>query len=269
MGWLMFPRKLPLITCVMVTKGRPSFIKKSISCFLKQTYPIKNLLIVSQGNEIVNEEIKSLLPDNVNFYTANPKISLGSMRNLSVELANGDIICQWDDDDLSHPDRLMTQYKELSSSDHHVASMYTQFLKYFTTNKFLYWCDWSGEKTLPAQYICNTLMLKKEVFGTNICYPETGPQSNVEEDLNLLGKLLGIGEVAKVTQGYQFVYVYHGKNVYDLDHHLLTLITETGKKVMDKEFLFSRKFLINQTIRETGIEAIVRSLEEEVCIHEI
>jgi len=260
----MFPHNLPLITCVMVTKGRPSLIKKSISCFNQQTYSNKNLLIVSQGDKQTNEEIKSLLPKNGIFFSTTPKLSLGAMRNLSVELANGEIVCQWDDDDLSHPERLMTQYKELISSDHHVASMYTQFLKYFSTNKSLYWCDWSGERTLPAQYICNTLMFRKKVFGTNICYPETGPQSNVEEDLNFLGKLLGVGQVAKVTKGYQFVYVYHGKNVYDLEHHSLTLITETGKKVMDKDFLLKNKNLIDQTILATKIKVVVKSLEEEV-----
>ena len=40
-----------------------------------------------------------------------PGVSLGAARNLTVDTARGAYVCQWDDDDLYHPERLRIQYE--------------------------------------------------------------------------------------------------------------------------------------------------------------
>ena len=39
-----------------------------------------------------------------------PKLTLGELRNLSVQYAQGEYVCQWDDDDYYSPLRLYEQY---------------------------------------------------------------------------------------------------------------------------------------------------------------
>ena len=257
----MIYRKMPMITCVMVTRGRLELMRRSIACYTKQTYANKHLVILSQGDRATNDNIRAYIASlgraDIEFLDAPPDITLGAMRNTSVELATGEVVCQWDDDDLSHPDRLATQYRTLIGDDRRMASMYCDFLKYYRTSGELYWCDWSNERLPQGRYICNTLMFYKRDFG-NIVYPEKGPQCQVEEDLNVLNQLLGRGEVGKVFAGWQFIYVFHGSNVYDIEHHNHTLNTATGKRVLNPEQLGERRWLIEETLRLTGIDRTVR-----------
>lgn len=266
----------PLISCVMVTQGRLNLMVDSINCYLHQTYPKKNLFVLSQGKKTPNNEIRKYIDGlnrgDVHFFEAPTDLTLGALRNTSVELTTGDVVCQWDDDDLSHPERLATQYKVLGSNSSFLASMYCDFLKYYKTSGEIYWCDWSGEKIPQNRYICNTLMFYKKVFGwKDIVYPEKGPQCQVEEDLNILTRLLYNGQVGKVFAGWQFLYVYHGGNVYGIKHHNHTLNTSTGKVVKDREFLLKNQSLIFNTLRSVNIRQSVKikSLHEDVLVYNL
>lgn len=261
---------IPLISCVCVTKNRPDMLKKSIFCYMNQSYGYKNLFILSQGTEECNKEIekyiKQLNRNDIFFFTAPETLSLGSMRNTCVELATGQIICQWDDDDLYHPDRITTQFHFLRSNSSNVASLYCDFLKYFKQTKELYWCDWSQESEYSHRFLCGSIMFYKSIFYMyETFYPETGHQSCREEDLNVLEKTIGKGDVMPILAGHQYIYVHHGSNTYEIEHHKLSLDTRWGKKVLNKEELLSKKALIDGALDLTKAdsEVIVRSLDEE------
>jgi glycosyltransferase involved in cell wall biosynthesis len=250
----MIVQKTPLITCVCVTKNRFHLLQSAIHCYLRQTYPNKNLVILSQGNKKSNDDIGSLLnslnrPD-IQFVEAPEFLSLGAMRNTSVELATGEIICQWDDDDLYHPDRIFTQYRELKKDNRHIASVYCDFLKFFENCNELYWCDWSGEPKLTHKFLCGSVMFYKSAFHMyRLFYPETGSQSKVEEDLNVLEKLSYKGDIAPIFAGHQYIYRFHGINTYDIDHHKLALNTQWGKKVYSNTELLEKKSLLEATFK--------------------
>lgn len=251
---------LPKICCVMATNGRIDCIKKSVYCYLNQTYSNKSLLILSQGTESVNQEIqcylKSLSREDIQFFTAPQNLSLGGLRNTLVEMSQGDIICQWDDDDLYHPLRLITQYNCLRSNSGNVASLYCDFLKYFENSQELYWCDWSSNPVPSNRYLCGTVMFHKEVFAKfPIFYPDHGSQCHVEEDLNALQKLVSIGSIGPVFAGYQYVYVYHGKNTYDIDHHYLGIDTKWSKKLHSVDELLNQRKLLEETFIGMGIRS--------------
>jgi glycosyltransferase involved in cell wall biosynthesis len=255
----------PKISCVMVTLGRVEHVRNSVRCFIEQTYPNKELVVLSQGNAEENKKIEECLrsvPDKVHFFPAPLDLTLGAMRNTSIEISTGNIICQWDDDDLYHPDRLATQYKVLRSDSRRIASFYCDFLKYFANSGELYWCDWSGEPMTTHKYLCGTVMFYKEAFGQYcIFYPQNGAQCRVEEDLNVLEKLVVKGDIGPVFAGHQYIYVYHGTNTYDLDHHRLTLNTTWGKKVLGVEDLLARQELLVDSLHKSGIRkpVIIRS----------
>lgn len=264
----MIGRPLPSITCVTATRGRDELIKTSIACYMRQSYPNKSLLILSQGDSEANARIRShvenLGRDDIAFHPAPRDLSLGAMRNTCADIANGEIICQWDDDDISHPSRLFTQYRVLASDDSRIACAFCDFLKYYSESSELYWCDWSRERGLANRFLCGTVMFYKKVFGVgNLVYPETGPQSKVEEDLNFLNNLFVRGHVGQVFAAQQYVYVYHGRNTYDLEHHNLTLNTSSGKKVLGTPELIENQELIFESLRLANVnkKVYVRGLD--------
>jgi hypothetical protein len=267
----MIKEQTPKVSCVTVTTGRVNLIKKAIHCYLYQTYKNRELVILSQGTEEENRQIeshvRSLGRDDIIFFEAPSHLTLGAMRNTSIEIAKGDIICQWDDDDLYDPDRIRTQYLALRRHSKNVGCAYSNFLKYFKNTGEVYWCDWSNEGTLSSQLLCGAVMFYKRIFHKykSMLYPQTGAQCHVEEDLNVLQKLLASGSVAPVFGAHQYVYIYHGENTYDLEHHKLTLLINSGKFVMESHNLLANQSLLEETFSLMGVDSPVtfRSLDQD------
>lgn len=259
----------PKISCVMVTSGRADHVKRSTMCYLRQTYPNRELVVISQGDEQANVFIRRFLGglnrEDILFFPALPLLSLGALRNVSCEVASGELVCQWDDDDLYHPARLMTQYKAIRSDNQSVASAYVAFLKGFSNRGELYVCNWFGEGRALSQYLPGSVMFHKQCFfqAKSRLYPEMGDQCHVQEDLNVLGKLLARGKVVPVFDPMHYLYLYHGTNTYDLAHHQLTLLTNSGKTIMPVEKLLEMQPCLENVLQAMGCHQplTVKSLE--------
>lgn len=87
----------PLVTCIMPTHNRRSFVPQAIRCFLRQDYSNLELLIVDDGAEPVSD----LAPtnDRIRYVRFDQKLTIGAKRNLACEKARGEFIVHWDDDD--------------------------------------------------------------------------------------------------------------------------------------------------------------------------
>ena len=101
----------PLVSCVMPTRNRRRFVSQAIWYFLRQDYPQKELLVIDDGEDSVSD----LLPDDdrIRYVQLDPRTVLGAKRNVGCELAHGELIAHWDDDDWSGPRRLDVQVAEL------------------------------------------------------------------------------------------------------------------------------------------------------------
>jgi glycosyltransferase involved in cell wall biosynthesis len=101
----------PLVTCIMPTADRRSFVPWAISDFLKQDYPSKELVIVDDGAD----GIADLVPDDprITYIRLDRRQTIGSKRNIACERASGAVIAHWDDDDWHAPCRLSVQVREL------------------------------------------------------------------------------------------------------------------------------------------------------------
>ena len=104
-----------LVSCIMPTASRRRFVPLAIRYFLSQDYPNKELLILDDGDDSVAD----LVPDNLQIrYVREPKgRTLGAKRNRLCELAKGEIITHWDDDDWYAPQRLSNQVALLHASN--------------------------------------------------------------------------------------------------------------------------------------------------------
>ncbi len=102
----------PLVSCLMpTTSARRIFLPQAIRYFLRQDYPTKELLIVDDGSE----SVRGLVPESdlVRYVHLPSQRSLGAKRNRACELASGEILVHWDDDDWHAPHRLSYQVDHL------------------------------------------------------------------------------------------------------------------------------------------------------------
>ena len=266
----------PKISCATVTTGRLDKLHTSVRCYVQQTYPVKELVIVSQGDKEVNAQIRDFVYQlgrkDIFFIEAPECLSLGAMRNLSVELTTGSIVCQWDDDDICHPQRLQLQYSKMQGEVGDVVLL-SSFLKYFCNTNDLYYCDWSQDEERTHRYLCGTVMFQKRIFHDcgNRLYPEDGAQSIVEEDLNALERMSLHGKIVGLhDQGHCYVYVYHGANTYDLEHHEMAINPFWKKKVLPENELIAKRKLIEQTLRAGAVDkrVDVRSFDDVAFTYE-
>lgn len=106
-----------LISCLMVSRGEIFPAAFAIECFQKQSYPNKELVIVSaNANGALKAYVDELGDHRIRFFQV-PDWTLGTLRNLSIGLASGDLIATWDDDDLRHPSSLEIQYAALMATN--------------------------------------------------------------------------------------------------------------------------------------------------------
>ncbi len=106
---------LPLVTCIMPTRNRPDFVKRSIALFLAQDYPNKKLFIFEEETHSVDDDVMSAHP-NITYVWFDVTLyhSIGAKRNAMCAAADGsDLIAHWDDDDWQSPRRLSTQIEAM------------------------------------------------------------------------------------------------------------------------------------------------------------
>lgn len=101
------------MTCLCLTRNRREWLPKAIRCFLDQTYPKKDLLILADG-----QDVRDLVPkdERITLYHTDRTMQIGEKRNFGCSLAEGEVIAHWDDDDFSAPERLADQVQRLCQS---------------------------------------------------------------------------------------------------------------------------------------------------------
>jgi glycosyltransferase involved in cell wall biosynthesis len=149
---------LPTISCLTVTSNRLVSLKEAIHCYCRQTYPNKELVIVTDGTPRYRQAIS----DYVRWLGRND-IRLVP----SLDAATGTIVCQWGDDHLNHPQRLERQFEHLTTTGAD-GCCFTDQLQFFFRERLLYWSDWS--------LIASTLMAYREA---NIVLEQIAEQGNV------------------------------------------------------------------------------------------
>lgn len=208
----------PLISCLTVTTERLRLLKEAIACYAAQTWPSRELVIVAAGSERFRSAVARYLDqlgrDDVRMVAADASQSLGALRNASLAEARGEWICQWDDDDLYHPERLRLQYEAAAAAGTD-ACFLTDLLQYFADERSLYWLDWS----VYAPLGCDKTMLPGSMLvrrDARLRYPDmTRGEDNAARDL-VFRHLRATGLSGR---GYLYVYRYHGRNAYARAHH--------------------------------------------------
>ena len=213
----------PLISCLTVTAGRLRLLKEAIQCYLDQSYPNRELVIVTADSETYRQGIRRLLArldrSDIRLFTVDdPATSLGRLRNISLEQARGEVVCQWDDDDLYHPDRLRLQHEAMVEAGAR-ACFLTGHLQFFAREGELLWVDWTRGSVLDeaARLVPGSVMAYAD---DRMRYPEAGPLSLRGEDNVVRTQIFSFGSVAGLPDhDYLYLYRFHGRNTHSQGHH--------------------------------------------------
>lgn len=139
---------IPTITIIMATYNRAQYIVESIESIQAQTFKNWECLIIDDGGTDNTAEVLApiLIEDNRFSYlkrTDNYTKGLPGSRNYGLDLANGDYIIFFDDDDIAHPQNLEICLEEFAKDD----ISFCRYLRHVFRGDFEYNFDLSKEYT--------------------------------------------------------------------------------------------------------------------------
>jgi glycosyltransferase involved in cell wall biosynthesis len=191
----------PLVTCIMPTANRRPLVAQSIAYFLRQDYPSRELLVLDDGTDRVADVVPA--DPRIRYVGLEERLVLGEKRNRACELARGDIIAHWDDDDWQAPHRLSYQVAALEAHGAGVCG----------SNKALYFDPCAGRAwlydypTTRSLWVAgNALCYRKEIWSAN-----PFPRVQVGEDTRFVWSAR-TGKPLLLPDHRFFVGLVHGAN---------------------------------------------------------
>ena len=233
-----------LISCLCVTRTRVKLLKRAVDCFLKQTHPDRELVILFDSDDAETRQYLATLSDprirGVES-PAPPQLSLGLRRNRAVAEARGYYICTWDDDDWYHPDRLAIQLSALRQSGR-PACMLSRLICLDTETLRAYiapYGAWEGSVLVERNRM--------------VAYPDLARG----EDTVVIDALRQRDHVHLLDRPDLYVYTIHGSNTWHRGHFAQILknstpvtpsqsqqiVEETGSKALANPALSMREHL--------------------------
>lgn len=176
-----------LVSCLLPTKNRAAYIPTAIQSYLSQTYPHKELVIVDNGEDGTHR----LVPEDpsIRYVHVRGSLTTGEMRNVCAIHAKGEILCHFDSDDWSAPERVTDQMTRLGSTG--MVTGYSNMLFYDErTGKCYHWQH-------PNQ--------QRYALGTSLCYRRVWweknpfPSIRVGEDSRFFQQALRTGKTVTTT----------------------------------------------------------------------
>lgn len=194
----------PTVSALMVTRGRPALALRAVRNFLQQTYPHRELVLVDDDPDDTLARAVSALGDPRIRHVRLPdrRQPLGELRNLSIENAGGEYVCQWDDDDLSDPLRLAVQVGLCRILGAGLCLMMRERI----------W--WPASRRLAtSRYRCweGSFLARRDLL------PRYEPVP-AGEDVAFLHAMLDRARTAIFDWPGAYIYTFHGRNTWDAEH---------------------------------------------------
>ena len=111
----------PRLSAIIPTADRRRFIPAAIAQFLAQNRDDAELVILDDGTDAIAD----LIPGDprIRYHREDIRRIIGDKRNRLCQLARGEIIVHWDDDDWHAPDRLARQLAAFDQSGANIAGL--------------------------------------------------------------------------------------------------------------------------------------------------
>jgi glycosyltransferase involved in cell wall biosynthesis len=200
---------LPLISCIMPTYNRRSFVALALRAFESQDYPSKELIVVDDGTDPVGDLVAEVPA--VRYVQLPARASIGEKRNHACAEARGDIIAHWDDDDWYGPDRLSRQIAPLLAGEADLTGLENSCVLELPAGRFWRPLPDLHRRMFVGDVHGGTLVYWKRLRDEGLRYPP----SNIAEDAALIQAAVRRGKrLIRVPNDGLFVYVRHGGNAW-------------------------------------------------------
>ena len=198
----------PLVSCLLVTANRAELCRRAVHCYLEQTYPNKELVVVDDGEQDLTEVLSVIPSEEVNYLKLEPSPDnvLGHLRNVALDAAKGDYVAQWDDDDWYHPQRLERQIAVLEAG--HDAVTLSSSLMHLDTGEFV---DHPYFGFLPNG-VPGTIVHRAD---KTVRYPELRRAEDTEYLDHWMAR-----RYTKLDEMHLFIRCFHGANTWEQTHFL-------------------------------------------------
>lgn len=208
----------PMVSSLVVSRPeRMGFLPAAVAGWLAQTWDRNELVIAWSGPEdeaSVKASLGLLDRGDVRVVPTPSDATLGARRNASIDAARGEIVCQWDDDDLHHPERIERQVEHLLEHDA-VASYLGAMVLQDVAGGRAWWVDHEGPDPV-GRFLHGSLTHRRSHA---VRYPEVGPHAIRGEDAVVALQVLRTRAVAVVPDApWLYVYRYHGANTVTVLH---------------------------------------------------
>lgn len=193
----------------MVTRDRPELARRAITCFLAQTWPHRELVIVDDGDRSYDDLVASYDDPRIRYVRlpSSPSQRLGALRNASQDLARGEYRVQWDDDEWYHPERIERQMRPILDE------------------------GWDASLLQYTLMHCDTPALAMHPFRTGLPFGTPGsllhrrtraryPNRARGEDSAFLRSVFLRQRVARLGRGESHLLIrcFHGDNTWNVSH---------------------------------------------------
>ena len=208
------PSAPPLISCLMLTRGRLVPTRFAIDCYRRQTWPNRELVIVCDDPASELPAYVTTLGDPTIRYVLTAPDVIGALRNVTVEASRGTLLSVWDDDDLYHPERLQFQYAELTAG---------KAAAHFLSRWLIWWPAQRRFALSKRRYWEGSMLARRLAFGS---YPVVARR---EDTLAVASLRERENRLVYSDQPFAYCYVIHGANTLGGRYHakLFSTATET------------------------------------------
>lgn len=164
---------LPFVSICTPTFNRRPFFPYIIKCFENQTYPKDRMewIIIDDGTDKI-EDIVSHVPQ-VKYFRYETKMTLGKKRNISHDMAKGDIIIYMDDDDYYPPDRVSHAVEMLNKNPNILCAGSSEMYIYFKHIQKMYqFGPYGPNHATAATFAFRKELLKQTRYDENAAVAE-------------------------------------------------------------------------------------------------
>lgn len=215
-------KSMDMVSCIVPTYNRHNLLEQSMHMFVRQTYPVCELIIIDDSPRVprrfrsVLQELTRKHPDRpITYIRLRERCSIGHKRNMAIREANGRYIAFWDDDDIHGPNRLWNQVRRIRRTRSDVTANGTHFY-HDTTRKTTY--RLKEFEHLQAQLwwrriLMPSILFKKSLWKERMQFPDI----SVSEDREFFRRVLRAHpdlriDLWKEAPMGDFVYVIHERN---------------------------------------------------------
>ena len=193
-----------LVSSIMPTHNRRVFVPRAIAYFLRQDYPDKELVIVDNGPDLVEDLVPA--DPRIRYLRCDEQLSIGAKRNLACQQARGEIILHWDDDDWMADWRISYQVESLLKKQADICGLSNIFYYHPAAGRAWRYVYPDGGRQWVGG---NTLCYRKSVWQENAF-----PNINVGEDTRFVwGNAAKGKKIVALPDSSFFVAMIHDGNV--------------------------------------------------------